>query len=159
MKKKVSPNQTDRMWFASDPNVQKALHHFLSPIEWAAYENKFKAFDYDMDGVILRIDGNTNLSMLSEAKRRALFFFNILKRMRIKLAFNDPKKLAFLHSRPEAHGFSNNLLRKLSLNGIRRMDQLASIGKKEISGYYRLGKTSAEQITVLFEKHDCGDLF
>ena len=159
MKKKVNQKQIDLAWLVSDPDTEKALYHFLSPIEWAAIENKFNYFEYDMDGTILQIDSWTSLSLLNEAKRRLTIFYGIIRRERIKLAFNDPKKLLFLYSRIETHVFSKDLVKKLNSKGILKMDQLASIGRENLYSQNRIGKAGSDQIIAVFEKYDCEDLF
>lgn len=158
-KKKVNPIQNKSKQFVLNLEEFKTLQHFLSPLELAVFENKFQPFDYKIDNVFFRIEGQTGSSLFEEIKRRIIFFSSLVRRERIKLAFNDTKKLLFLSSNLDKHGFPDNLVKKLNSKGILKMDQLALIGRENLRRQNRIDKVDFEQLVAVFKKYGCEDLF
>lgn len=156
-KKKVNPN--DLKQFVLSRNEFETLRHFLGPLELAVFENKFQPFDYKFENVIFHIDRQTGTLLVEEIKRRIVFSLSVVRRERVKLAFNDTKKLLFLSSNIDKHGFSDNLVKKLNYKGILKMDQLALIGRENLRRQNRIDKVDFEQLVAVFEKYGCEDIF
>lgn len=161
MKENKNPNQVDRMWiFTSNPHLKEILPYFLSPLELAVLSANFKLRDYKIGQRTLTLDRKINLALRDEAKQRVKFFYNLLRRERIRDAKwgTDIAVRRFLISSPERHALPRSVQNKLSHNGIKKMEQVAAIGRDQLPYYDRMGKRSTAQLVALFEMYGCGDL-
>lgn len=159
--KKEKSKQTDRLWvFTSNPDLKEILPHFLCPIELYALEHDFKLRNYKIGNKTLLITPQDNRNLLYTAKLRVKFIYDILRSARIEEAKKRDQKIrSFLSSPPDAFKeLSNDLKNKLRINNLMRMEQIALMGRDELPYYRRMGKTSAAQLVILFEKYDYRDL-
>ncbi|PBQ31798.1 hypothetical protein CNR22_08460 [Sphingobacteriaceae bacterium] len=141
------------------PENNPILLHFLSPLELAAYKNKFQPFKYNLDGVILDIEPNMSKELYWQSKRRATAIRQLLQKSKQKILKQDPELKRFLHKPLKHHNLPTRIYHVLKGNGCYNMAEVAQKGEAGLKRMRGMGKVQIAHIMKLFMDNGCGDLF
>lgn len=160
MKTKVKPlTAVKGLGDIETPENNPTLSHFLSPLELAAYKNKFQPFKYNLDGVTLEIEGYTSKQLYWHAKRRATAIRDLLQKGRQKVLKRDPVIWRFLHKPLKHHQLPTRIYHILKGNNCYNMAEVAQKGEHGLRRMRGIGKTHIATIVNLFIDNGCGNLF
>lgn len=141
------------------PENNPILLHFLSPLELAAYKNKFQPFKYNLDGVMLDIEPHMSKELYWQSKRRTTALRQLLQKSKQKILKQDPELKRFLHKSLKHHNLPTRIYHILKDNSCYNMADVAQKGEHGLKRMRGMGKIQIAHIMKLFMDNGCGDLF
>lgn len=141
------------------PENNPVLHHFLSPLELAAYKHQFQAFTYQLDDLNLEIEAQTGKQLYWQSKRHVNTLRNLLQNSKQKLLKQDPAIKHFLHKPLQHHKLPTRIYHILKGNNCYNMADVAQKGEYGLKRMRGIGKTHITTIVNLFIDNGCGELF
>lgn len=160
MKSNVKPlSKVKGLGDIETPENNPILFHFLSPLELAAYKNKFQPFKYNLDGVMLDIEPHMSKELYWQSKRHAIKLRQLLQKSKQKILKQDPKLKRFLHKPLKSHNLPTRMYHILKFNGCYNMSEVAQKGEAGLKRMRGMGKVQIAHIMKLFMDNGCGDLF
>jgi hypothetical protein len=160
MKTKISKAKVKGVGEIETPETNPLILHFLSPIERAAYRNKFRPFKYNLDGVVLDVDGAMCKSLYYRSREHIGSIRYTLYEFKVKLLKKSDERIRRWLLKPLKHQeLPTRIFHILNSNYCRKMEDVARKGE---SGIYRMrgmGKEGLTYLVNLFFENGCGSLF
>jgi len=141
------------------PDDNPMLLHFLTPLQRAAFRNKFQPFEYDIDGVKLEIDRHMCRDLFWKSRREIKAYRVFLQPARQKLLKDDIKAMYFLTCPLIHHKLPNRLYHILIGKNLNTMSQVIALGEEELKRLRGMGKKQMTYLINLFVDNGCGSLF
>lgn len=142
------------------PENNPLLLHFLSPLEVAAYKNKFNKFRYNLDGIVLEIQPQMARLLFYRSKKHVQDMRDILQTARLQLLKQSDEQIRrFLLKPLKNHGLPTRIYHVLASNYCRKMEDVAEKGEHGLSRMRGMGKNSVAYLMNLFMENGCGSLF
>lgn len=142
------------------PETNPLLLHFLSPLELAAYRNKFKKFTCDLDGLEIEIEVHMSKALYYRSRKHANDMRDLLQAKRIQLLKRTDERIRrFLLKPLYHHELPTRIFHILKSNYIRKMEDVAVKGEHGLLRMRGMGKDSVSYIITLFINNGCDSLF
>lgn len=141
------------------PESNPLLINFLSPLQRAAFRNKFRPFTYNLEGTELLITADMCRELFWEAKRDYVKYRRLIQPARQALLLKDPYKKQFLKKKTHHFNFPTRLQHILNENSLYTMSSIADKGEHGLSRMRGMGKERVTYLMNLFTDNGCGELF
>ena len=159
MKRTVKQPTNDILQGYSNKQLNVILKHLLSPLELEALKRRYKAFQYDINGISITITAETCKQLLIFTRNKISFFSDLMQQeilnqrnsIFIPKFLNDPKTILSLPP------YLRNIVIG-RLNCYNLFDVL-QIGRRQLAQTPRLGKKGLKTLDNLFKEYNCGHLF
>lgn len=160
MKNKINKAKVKGVGEMETPAKNPLLLHFLSPLEVAAYKNKFKKFIYNLDGLLIEIEPQMSRTLFYRSKKHVTDMRDILQSARLKLLKqSDEQTRRFLLRPLKGHQLPTRIYHILASNYCRKMEDVAEKGEHGLLRMRGMGKDSVTYLMNLFLENGCGSLF
>jgi|GEM_PF-1868342 hypothetical protein len=142
------------------PEHNPAILHYLSPLERAAYNSSFGAFEYDLGGITLALDAPAAKALGRCAKEHIASLRNILYQTKVNyLTQSDARIRRFLFSPLEQQILPTRIYHLLKESRCRHMADVALLGESALKNKRGMGKGTISYLINLFTQNGCAILF
>lgn len=141
------------------PENNPILLHFLSPLELAAYNHKFRSFIYKLDELNIELEPHVCKDIFYQSRRHVTVLRGLIQKSKQKILKQDPRIKQFLHKPIKQHNLPIRIYHLLKTNSCYNMADVAQKGEYGLKRIRGMGKTHISTIINLFIDNGCGELF
>lgn len=152
-------NQAESLYNASKNDKNQLLVHLLSPIERAAIEHKYDAFEYMLNNIKITINSQTSKQLKQISLIKITLFTKILDENALFLIGDEAKIQMFLDTPIEHHNFPTRLYHALKSMDCHTVLDVIKLGRTRVSRSRGMGQVGMRLLDELLKTHECDFLF
>ena len=151
--------QAESLFEALKNDKNQLLVHLLSPIERAAIEQKYYAFEYNLNNIKIQISTQTCKQLKQISLVKISLLTKILDESALFLLGEDAKIQMFLNTPIEYFHFPTRLFHTLKGSDCHTMLHVIELGRQRVSHLRGMGDVGMQLLDNLLEEQGCGFLF
>lgn len=151
--------QAESLYEILQNDKHQLLVHLLSPIERAAIDHKFYAFDYLLNTTRIQVSAQTCRQLKQLILVKIGLFTKILDENALFLIGEDAKIQMFLDTPIEYYHFPTRLFHTLKGLDCHTMLDVIKLGRNRVAHSRNMGEVGLRLIEELLEKYGCRFLF